>query len=71
MVIRILDYLDRRIEMYDGTKFQRRADKAVRDKVAIICGFFGMKRGNELWMDKLKRRGLSREMVRLVVGSHV
>eukprot|EP00961_Rhodomonas_salina_P103940 1398561-Rhodomonas_salina.3 len=62
MVIRILDYLDLRFEMYNGTRFQRRADKAVLDKVAIICGFFGMKRGDELWMDKLKQQGLSREM---------
>mmetsp|Transcript_22420 Transcript_22420/g.45346 ORF Transcript_22420/g.45346 Transcript_22420/m.45346 type:complete len:430 (+) Transcript_22420:155-1444(+) len=71
MIKRMLAYLEHRYWLYQGTKLQRLADVALRDIVALLIGFFGIRRGSELWANRDGTMGLRVQHVSLVPGSHL
>mmetsp|Transcript_61521 Transcript_61521/g.127103 ORF Transcript_61521/g.127103 Transcript_61521/m.127103 type:complete len:247 (-) Transcript_61521:558-1298(-) len=71
MLLRILEYLEHRYNLYNGTANQRLADVALRDMAAVVVGFFAIRRGAELWVNRDRSMGLRRWHLTYVRGSHV
>mmetsp|Transcript_51105 Transcript_51105/g.103944 ORF Transcript_51105/g.103944 Transcript_51105/m.103944 type:complete len:344 (+) Transcript_51105:530-1561(+) len=71
MVKRVIAHIEAQMEKHTAAGNVKRADTALRNLVAICLGFFAMRRGSELWLNKSRRMGLRRCQVELVWGSHV
>mmetsp|Transcript_48529 Transcript_48529/g.99083 ORF Transcript_48529/g.99083 Transcript_48529/m.99083 type:complete len:407 (-) Transcript_48529:1544-2764(-) len=71
MVKRIIADIEQQLENHTRAGRVKKADTALRNLVAICLGFFAMRRGSELWLNKSRRMGLRRCQVEIVWGSHV
>lgn len=71
MVKRLVSHLEVKYRRHAANGDTRRACTALCNLVAICLGFFSMRRGSELWLNKSSHMGLRRSRVELVRGSHV
>jgi hypothetical protein len=71
MVKALVQHLEHQIQEFWMDGNMKRADVALRNLVSICFGFFGMRRGAELWANRSRTAGLLRKHVAVVHGSHV
>mmetsp|Transcript_60797 Transcript_60797/g.125212 ORF Transcript_60797/g.125212 Transcript_60797/m.125212 type:complete len:341 (+) Transcript_60797:317-1339(+) len=71
MTLPMVEKLEERYVLYEGTEHQRLTDVALRDMAAVVISFWGIRRGAELWLNKAWSMGLLRCHVTFVPGSHV
>ena len=71
MVKQVLRFADRGILAASNRRDFQRADVLLRDAVAMMLGFFAMRRSDELFVNKSHSHGLLQGHVVLVPDSHV
>jgi len=71
MVTKLLEFWRRSERAYRAAGKIRLADLALRNQVAVILGFFAMRRKSEAFTNKECTMGLQRHHVSVVKGSHV
>lgn len=71
MIKGLVDFWDKLEKAYRSRGQHRLADCCLRHQVVVILGFYGMRRGSEICVNKRWDMGLKRSHVHIVVGSHV
>mmetsp|Transcript_51080 Transcript_51080/g.103871 ORF Transcript_51080/g.103871 Transcript_51080/m.103871 type:complete len:443 (-) Transcript_51080:248-1576(-) len=71
MVVRLLEFWEQSELVYRRAGKTRLADAALRHQVAVILGWWGMRRASELFVNKDGTMGLRKGHMTWVTGSHV
>jgi len=71
MVVTLLKFWEHSEQVYRAAGKTRLADAALRHQVAVILGWWGMRRASELFVNKDRSMGLKKGHMTWVRGSHV